>query len=124
MSAANFAYLLNVFHGNRLAAAGVVCHRQHDQWNALRSYARDELFQRGYIHVSFERMFQAGLFSLCDGKVHGFSADEFDIGPGGIEVSIVGDNISFLAGDVEQNSLCRSPLMSGDHVAITEDFLD
>ena len=69
-------------------------------------------------------MFQAGLPAFCDYQVNGFGAHEFDIGAGGVEMRVVGNDIALFAGDAEQNSLRGASLMRGNHVAIAEDVLN
>src|SRR5204863_5154548 len=83
----------------------------------------DEFLQRGNVHVSLEGMLQAGLLSLGDRKIQGLCADKFNIGASGIKVGVVGDNVTLLAGNAEQDSLRRPSLVCWDHVPIAEYFL-
>ena len=39
-------------------------------------------------------------------------------------MSVVGNNIAFLAHHAEQNAFRRSPLVRGNHVTVAEDVLD
>ena len=114
----------HILHRDRLAAAGVVGHREHDQRNALAAHALNERLERRHIHVAFERMLQGGLSALGDDQVHGFGADELHIGAGGVEVGVVGDDVAFLAGHAEENALGGAALMGGDHVLVAADVLN
>ena len=61
---ADGADLADVFHGDGLAAAGVVGDGEHDERNALAADARDEGFEGGDVHVAFEGMSRRGLLAL------------------------------------------------------------
>jgi hypothetical protein len=41
------------------------------------------------------------MLAFFDHQVDGFSSDEFAVGAGGIEVRVVGDYVTFLAGYAE-----------------------
>ena len=94
---ADGADLAGVFHGDRLAAAGVVGDGEHHQRNALAADARDELFQRGDVHVAFERMQERGLAAFGDDQIDGFGAGELDVGARGVEVRVVGNDVALFA---------------------------
>ncbi len=87
----------DVFHGNGLAAAGVVGDGQHDQRNAFAAHFGDQVLERLHVHVAFEGMLQAGLTPLGDDEIDGLGADEFDVGARGIEVRVVGNDVALLA---------------------------
>ena len=61
---------------------------------------------------------------LRDGQVHGFGADELDVGAGGVEVRVVGDDVTRVAGHAEQDALGSAALVRGDHVLVAEDVLN
>ena len=69
-------------------------------------------------------MLERGLAAFGDQQVDGFGADEFDVGAGGVEVGVVGDDVAFLAGDAEQDALGGAALVRGDDVLVAEDVLD
>ena len=121
---ADGADLADVFHGDGLASAGVVGDGKHDQRNSLAAYALDQCFKRGNVHVAFEGMRRGGVLPFFDDQIDGFGADEFDVGARGVEVRVVGDDISFLAGDAEEDALGGAALMRGDDVTVAEDILD
>src|SRR5271165_7451009 len=110
-------------HVNRLSAAGVVGHRQHDQRDALAPHTLDQVFERHDIHVALEGMLQARLASFRDHQVSSLGTDEFHVGAGGIEMRVVGDDIAFLAHHAEQNALGGATLMSGNDVFVAKDIL-
>ena len=90
----------------------------------LAADALDEGFERGHIHVAFEGMRGGGMLPFFDHQVDGFSSDEFDVRARGVEVGVVGDYVTFLAGYSEEDALGGASLMRGDDVTVTEDFLD
>ena len=57
-------------------------------------------------------------------KVDGLCAGELNVGAGGVEMRIVGDNIALLAGDAEENPLGGAALVGRDHVFVTENVLN
>ena len=120
---ADGADLAHVLHGDWLAATGVVGDGQHDQRDALAADARDEGLERGDIHVAFEGVIEGGLAAFGDDEVDGFGADEFDVGAGGVEVGVVGDDVALLAGDAEEDALGGAALVGGDDVRVAEDVL-
>src|ERR1043165_2775568 len=64
------------------------------------------------------------MVSFFDHQIDGLCTHEFDIGSRGVEVRVVGDDIAFFSGHAEQDALSRASLVVGDHVPITEAFLD
>ena len=114
----------DVFHGDGLAAAGVICNREHDTWNALAAHVGDEGFERGDVHVALEGRGDGGLAAFGGEQVDGFGAGEFDVGAGGVEVGVVGNDHALAAGDSEENALGGAALVRGDHVLVAEDVLD
>ena len=117
MALADGADLADVFHGDRLAAAGVVGDGEHDERNALAADAGDEGLERGDIHVAFEGIVERGLAAFGDEEVDRFGADEFDVGARGVEVGVVGNDVAFFAGDAEEDAFGGAALVGGDDVA-------
>jgi len=117
------AYCADVFHGDGLAAAGVVGDGEHDERNMLSSYSCDEGFERGNIHVSFERVVQGWLASFRDEEVDGLSAEELDVSARGVEVGVVGDNVAFFASDPEEDAFGGTALVGGDDVGVSDDVV-
>src|SRR6266542_6391816 len=68
-------------------------------------------------------MLDAGIAPFGDHQIDGFSPNEFNIGPRGIEVRVVRNNVTLLAHHAEENSLSRSALVGGDDVAISKNVL-
>ena len=124
MLAADSAHLANVFHRDRLAAPGVVGDSQHHQRDPFAADFRDQRVQSCDIQVALEGMFEAGLAAFGNHQIHRLRPDELDIGAGGIEVRVVRNDVSLLAGDVEQNALGGPALMGGNDVLVAENVLD
>ena len=120
---AELADLAGVFHGDGLASAGVVGDGEHDKRNALGADALDGFGEGGDIHVAFEWMDECGLLAFSDDEVEGFGSGGFDVGASGIEVSVVGDNVSGLEDGGEEDALGGASLVSGDDVLVAEDAL-
>jgi hypothetical protein len=90
----------------------------------LAANAPDEGLEGTDVHVAFEGMSRCGVLAFFDDEIDGLGADEFDVGAGGVEVRVVGDDVAFLAGHTEQEALGGASLMGGDDVAVSEDVLD
>ena len=69
-------------------------------------------------------MFQAGLTAFRNDQIHRSRADELDVGPGGVEVRIVGDGVPFLAGHGKQDALGSASLVSWDDVFVSDNVLN
>lgn len=112
-----------VGHGDGLAASGIVGNGEHDERDALASNSGDGFFEGGYVHVALERMDEAGLLALGDHEVESFGTDRFDIGAGGVEVSVVGHHVAALEHGGEEDALGGPSLVSGNDVGVSEDAL-
>ena len=108
---------LDVGHGDRLPAAGVIGDGEHDQRNACRAFGGDQGFQRAHVHVALEIQARLRVGGFGNGQIHGARAGEFDIGAGGIEVGVGGDHVAGLAHHGEQDAFGRASLVGGNHVA-------
>src|SRR5271165_6084212 len=64
------------------------------------------------------------LARLGDRNIHGFRADELDVGTGSVEVGVVGNDGALLAHHAEQNAFGGTALVCWDDVLIAEDVLD
>ncbi len=80
-------------------------------------------FKRGDVHIALEVQPRLGVGGFGEGKIHGARSGEFDVGAGGIEVSVGGDDVAGLAHDGEQNALGGPALMGGNHVAQAGEFV-
>ena len=60
----------HVRHRHRLAAAGVVRHREHAARNPLPAHLGDEGPERVHVHVALERVARLRLAALADHQVH------------------------------------------------------
>ena len=53
------------------------------------------------------------MFPFFNHQIDSFSSDEFDVGAGGVEVSVVGDYVTLFAGYAEEDALGGASLMRG-----------
>ncbi len=113
----------SVFHGDGLAASGVIGDGEHDEGDAVASDAGDGFFEGGYVHVALEWVDEAGLLAFGDDEVESFGADSFDVGAGGVEVGVVGHYVATLEHGGEEDALGGASLVSGNDVGVSEDAL-
>src|SRR5258708_2580629 len=109
--AADRAHLPDIFHRNRLPSAGIIGYGEHHQRDSLPPNPTNQFLQRSHVHVSLKWMFVAGFASFGNQQIDCFSAYKLDICPRGIEMRVVGNNVTFLASDSEKNSLSGASLM-------------
>ena len=64
------------------------------------------------------------MLPFFDHQIHSLGSDKFHIGTGGVEMRVVGDDITFLAGDAEEDALGGATLMRGDDVFVAENLLN
>ncbi len=57
----------------------------------------DQRFERRHVHVALEIQARLRVGGLGDGQIHGPRAGEFDVGAGGVEVRVGGDDVAGLA---------------------------
>ena len=69
-------------------------------------------------------MYQAGLLAFGDHQIHSFGTDKFNVGAGGVEMGVVGDDIAFLAHHAEQDALGGATLMGGNDMPEAKDVLN
>src|SRR6266576_1661491 len=69
-------------------------------------------------------MLERWVAAFFDDEIDRFGSDEFDVRARGVEVSVVGDDGSFLAGYAEEDAFGGASLMRGDDVAVAEYILD
>src|SRR6266404_730674 len=80
--------------------------------------------QGSNIHVALERVLGLRLAAFRNDQINGFSASKFHVRASGIEVRVVGDHITFLAGDAEQDSLGGASLVRWNYMSVAENVLD
>jgi hypothetical protein len=66
---------------------------------------------------------ETGLAPFGDDQIEGFGTGGFNIGPGGIEVGVVRDNVSGLEHHGEEDALGGAALVSGNDTGVAEDAL-
>ncbi len=114
----------DVFHGDGLAASGIVGDRQHDERNTLATHFGDQALKRRHIHVAFERMVDTRLAPFRNDHIQCFGSYKFHIGPRRIEVRVVGNDVTLLAHDAEENAFGSAPLVRRDDMPVAEDVLN
>ena len=117
MARGDVAHRFEVAHRDRLPAAGIVGHRDHDQRDAILALGRDQFFQARDIEVALEIQPRLRVGGFRYRQVNGARAGKFDVGARGIEVRIVGHHVPGPAHHREQDALGRAALMGGNHVA-------
>lgn len=86
--------LTYILQGNRLSAAGVGGDRQHTKGDILRTLFSNAGRERGHIHVAFERALVLGRQSFGTEQIQRLAPPHiFDIGAGGIEMAVVGNDL-------------------------------
>ncbi len=113
-----------VLQRDRLAAAGVVGHGHEDDGHVLGAARLDERGQCGEVHVALEGVLQGRLATLRDDQVDRLGAGELDVGPGRVEMGVVGDRQARATDRREEDLLGRPALVGGDDVAEREERLD
>jgi hypothetical protein len=84
----------------------------------------DQRLKTSDIHVAFEGKLQGRLPALGDEQVYSLGAHELDVGARCIEMSVIRNDVTFLARDFKQNAFCRTTLVSGDDMFVADDFVD
>src|ERR1700688_1475979 len=69
-------------------------------------------------------MLDARLAAFGNDHVCGFGSYVFDVGAGGVEVGVVGNDVAFFAHHAEEDALGGSALVGRDDVLVSEDILD
>ena len=106
----------NVGEGNRLAATAVVGDGQHDQRDLVGAFLVDQLLQGRHVHVALEGQLQLGIGRFRQRQVDGASPGELDVGARGVEVGVVGNDVSGPAHHSKQDALCGPALVGGNDV--------
>ena len=113
----------DIGHAHGLASSGVIGDGDHHHGD-FPWILGQRAFQLLEIHVPLEGMDGLRLMGLGDGDVQGDSLAIFDVGAGGVEMGVVGDDVARFQRRTEQNPLRRPPLMRGQHMLEAGDFLD
>ena len=74
------------------------------------------------IDIAFEGMEKLGLPSLWHRNIEGCRATIFDVGTGGVEMGVVGDDIARPDGGAKENALGRTTLVGRNNVLETRDI--
>ena len=114
---AHLPYGPQVGQAYRLAAAGVVGHRHHDDGDVLGPDPAHERLQGIDVQVALKRVPAARVSSLGDHEVDGLGPGGLDVGPGGVEVGVVGHELARAADHAEEDLLRGPALVGGDDVA-------
>ena len=113
---------LDIRHGNRLSAHGVVRHRQHHKRHISLVFYEHflEFFER---HIALERQFLLRVLRLVDGHVDGFRLAALDVAFRRVEMGVARNNVTLLHQIREQYILGCATLMRRNHVLKTENAL-
>ncbi len=105
----------DVGHRDRLSAAGVVGHREHDHRHSV-SFRVQQRLQPIEINVAFERVLRVRNVPCLNDQVDRLGARRLDVGAGGVEVRVAGNFGVGARHDAHQNALGGPTLVSRDHV--------
>ena len=119
---------LHVFEGDRLSADGVAGDGDHDEGDIIGSVLK-EFFEGDEVHVAFERGVGVWILAFGGEEVDGGAAGMFDVGAGGVEVGVVGDDLAFASIAVpdhnfDEEAFGCSALVCGEDVDDACDFFD
>ena len=84
----------------------------------------EERLQRDDVHVALERVDRRRVVALLDDEVDRLGARELDVGPGRVEVGVVGNPLAGAADDREEDLLGGPTLVCRDDVLEREQRLD
>ena len=116
MAVTDFPGLADVFHRNGLSATGVIGDGQHAQGNVFHPALLDEPVQGFDIHVAFEGVFRFRAPPFFNDQVDRVRALGLHVGPGGVEMRVVGYRVRGLGDDREQDAFRGPALVCGDQV--------
>ncbi len=109
---------------HRLAAPGVVRQRDHHERDAPGAPVGEKAGEGRDVHVPLERVRGIEVVRLRDREVDRLRPVPLDVGPGRVEVHVVGDDRSRAGEEGEQEVLGRPPLVRRDHVREPGQLLD
>ncbi len=121
---ADLAHLLDVLQGDGLSAAAVVGDRHHDQRDLFDAAPVDEFLELFDVHVALERMGRIGIIGRGGDQVLGPRPEDLDVGPGRVEMDVVGNAVALLDRRTEEDPFRRPTLVGRDDVAEAEDRAD
>src|SRR5690606_19621030 len=112
---ADFAGGADIRQTHRLPAAGVVGYGEHDDRHAARILVEHAL-QRLQVDIALEGLDDVRVVRVGVGNVQRRRAAIFDVGAGGVEVGVVGDDVTRLEQRAEKDTFGGPALMGGDDV--------
>jgi hypothetical protein len=124
VAAADLAHPADVPERGRLAAAAVVGDGHHHQRHFAGALPPDEPVELLHIHVALEGNLRPGVVRFLDGQVQGNAPPDLDVGPGGIEMDVVGHGIALPDHGFEEKALRRPSLVGRDDMGKAEDRPD
>ena len=108
---------------HRLAAAGVVGDGDHAEGDAVGLLAQQRL-DAVQVDVPLEGVAGARLAPLGDDQVERLDAAVLQVGAGGVEVGVAGDDLAAPRGHREEDALGGPPLVGGDDVLVAGQVAD
>ena len=116
------ACILDVLHGNRLSANGIVGYGKYHERNVALVFNQNllQLFKR---NVALERHLFLSVLGIVAGYVYSLGMSALYVTLGGIEVSVARNHVAFLHQIGEENVFGSPSLVSRNHVVHSEDFL-
>ncbi len=116
VAVAHLPHLAQVLQRDRLTAAGVVGDRDHHERYVVRAYLGDGGLEAANVHVALEGIIGRVVMSLFGHEVPCLGALVLDIGPGGVEMGVIGHHVPGGNRGGEEDPLGRPALMGGDDV--------
>lgn len=113
--------LADILHRNRLASAAVVGDGDHHERNAFATDAMDSCFQPIEVHVPLEWEVAMWVVGFFDHQIERLSMLVLNVGPGRVEVNVVGDAHAGLDDRREQKILGHPTLVCWNNMFVAED---
>ncbi len=115
VAAADRMGFVQIGQAHRLATAGIVGdgdeHHRH-----VPGMLTEKGIQRSHVHIALERVQTGRVTTFGDHQIHGFGTAVFDIGAGGVEMSVAGDQLALAAQHGEDDFFRGAALVGRDHV--------
>ncbi len=118
----DLARATNVGQRNGLSPARIIGDRHEDDGDRGGAIAK-EFLEGTQIHVSLERVQRGDVVPFGYHQISSLGAGEFDVGPRGIEMGVVGNQLARTAHHREENPLGGAALVGGNDVTKRKQLL-